>query len=516
MPRENIAMWDAVIIGSGASGLCAAAALARCGRRVLMLEQHAVAGGMTQTFQRGGWRFATGVHYIGGAGPGKGEESQFRRVLDWLSGGTIEFADCGNPYDIVRLPGFEFGIEHPESRYRDALLERFPVQRAAIDRWFEEMQSARRSAMTMFTMRGTPAWIAAAVRRWRGQEVAHWSRRTVAEALADISDSRLRAVLGARWADYGAPPATAPLVEHALVTGAYNAGSFYPIGGPSRFAETLVPVVREAGGECLLGADVDGIECEDDCVVAVTYHRHGERSRVETRHVVSTMGAVNTVACLAPGIAPQWQARVRELRPGLAYVALYLGFEGDIARAGASAAQAWIYESDDVGRLWTGLPDTDAPGLFVSFSSMKDPRQPGGPTAEVLAMCDAQAFGAWMDLPPDDAGRAGYRDFKARLEERLLAQFGRHFPGLAPLVRFHELATPVTHRHYARTPSGAMYGLEMDPQRLASPALDIRTPVHGLLLAGQDVFGAGVPAAAMSGLLAATALEPRLLMRLGG
>ncbi|KAE8761147.1 NAD(P)-binding protein, partial [Paraburkholderia madseniana] len=44
------------------------AALARQGRRVLVLEQHSVAGGLTQTFTRGDWTFATGVHYIGGWG----------------------------------------------------------------------------------------------------------------------------------------------------------------------------------------------------------------------------------------------------------------------------------------------------------------------------------------------------------------------------------------------------------------------------------------------------------------
>jgi hypothetical protein len=36
-----------------------------------------------------------------------------------------------------------------------------------------------------------------------------------------------------------------------------------------------------------------------------------------------------------------------------------------------------------------------------------------------------------------------------------------------------------------------------------------------LLLAGQDVFGAGVPAAAMSALLAAAAIDTGLLRRLG-
>lgn len=60
-----------------------------------------------------------------------------------------------------------------------------------------------------------------------------------------------------------------------------------------------------------------------------------------------------------------------------------------------------------------------------------------------------------------------------------------------------------------------MYGIEMSAQRLASPALSVRTPVPGLLLAGQDVSGAGIQAACMSGLLAAAALEPSLLRQLG-
>jgi phytoene dehydrogenase-like protein len=49
-------MWDAIVIGSGSGGLGAAAALARRARRVLVLEQHTAAGGLTQTFTRRGWR----------------------------------------------------------------------------------------------------------------------------------------------------------------------------------------------------------------------------------------------------------------------------------------------------------------------------------------------------------------------------------------------------------------------------------------------------------------------------
>jgi all-trans-retinol 13,14-reductase len=96
------------------------------------------------------------------------------------------------------------------------------------------------------------------------------------------------------------------------------------------------------------------------------------------------------------------------------------------------------------------------------------------------------------------------------VEERLLAQFLGHFPALRPMLRFHELSTPLTQRRYVRSPDGAMYGIEMTAKRLTSPALHVRTPLPGLLLAGQDVTSPGVQGAFMGGLLAAASIEPRL------
>ena len=94
-------------------------------------------------------------------------------------------------------------------------------------------------------------------------------------------------------------------------------------------------------------------------------------------HVISAMGVTHTVACLDAQVAPAWHDTVQALRPGLSYLALYLGFEGDIAGAGASAANLWIYASEDIGRVWQAPADEDAPALFVSFPSLKDPAHVG-------------------------------------------------------------------------------------------------------------------------------------------
>ena len=60
-------MRHAIVIGSGIGGLAAAAALAKRGKRELLLEQHTVPGGQTQTFRRQDWVFATGGNRRTGA-----------------------------------------------------------------------------------------------------------------------------------------------------------------------------------------------------------------------------------------------------------------------------------------------------------------------------------------------------------------------------------------------------------------------------------------------------------------
>jgi len=62
------------------------------------------------------------------------------------------------------------------------------------------------------------------------------------------------------------------------------------------------------------------------------------------------------------------------------------------------------------------------------------------------------------------------------------SQLLRHLPVLAAMLRFHELSTPLTQQHYVRAQDGATYGIEMSAQRLSPAALDVRTPVPGLLV----------------------------------
>jgi len=504
----NQRTFEAIVVGSGIGGLTAAAALAKRGRRVLVLDQHTRLGGLTQTFSRRGYAFATGVHYIAGVGDQPGADGQLGRLLHWLSEGRLRFAPVVSPYDVVRLPGLEFPIESPREAYVARLKATFPDEIAAIDAYFAACDEARRAGSALFAARALPAPLATLVRWLNARRVRRALGTTTAEAVREIRDRRLAAVLAARWGTYGMPPEQSPFAVHALVTGSYYAGAYYPIGGPAKFAEALGETVRAAGGDLRANAAVAGIRVADGRAVGV---RLASGESLDAPLVISAMGAHNTVAALPDDVAPDWRKAVQALKSGVSYVTLYLGFRGDIRQCGASAANVWVYESEDIGRLWEHPADEDAPHLFVSFPTLKDPahRDAEHHTGEVFALCPWEAFSAWADSAPAHRPEE-YEATKAWIGAKLLAQFERHFPRLAPLIDFHAISTPLSQAAFVGADRGATYGLEMSAERMTHPALRVRTPVRGLLLAGQDAAGPGIPGALMGGLMAAASIEPRL------
>ena len=56
--------YDAILIGSGIGSLVSAAALARAGKKCLILERHYTAGGYTHVFKRRNYEWDVGIHYI--------------------------------------------------------------------------------------------------------------------------------------------------------------------------------------------------------------------------------------------------------------------------------------------------------------------------------------------------------------------------------------------------------------------------------------------------------------------
>jgi all-trans-retinol 13,14-reductase len=502
--------FDAIVIGSGIGGLGAAAILAKQGRRrVLVLERHYAAGGWTHTFKRPGFAWDVGVHYVGDVHEGGAS----RALLEYVTEGRLEWAPMPDVYDRVRIGHLAFDYVRGEEPLRAALCDRFPAERAAIDRYFALVKTLGSRATLFFAEKALPAPVArlaGGLMRWPFTRLA---RLTTGEVLDGLTrDVELKAVLTAQWGDYGEPPGRSSFAAHAIVTHHYFGGASYPAGGAGRIAESVWPVIEREGGALLVAAEVVRIDTAAGRTVGVTL-AGGRQFRAPI--VISDAGLHNTLRLVAPDAAPRLAPladAARRLTPSTGHLCLYIGLDGPVA---VPAGNLWIYPGPDhdanVARS-AANPDAPLPVVYVSWPAAKDPsfavRHEGRATAEAITMAPYAWFSRWSDTRWKKRGEE-YEAFKAHLSARLLESVFAQAPEVRGHLRVAELSTPLSTQHFAGYAQGEMYGLAHTPNRFLERALRPRTPLPGLFLTGQDVTLCGVMGALSAAYVCASAILRR-------
>ena len=504
--------WDYIVIGSGIGGMTTAAMLAHFGKKVLVLEQHYVPGGFTHSFRRKGYEWDVGVHAVGEVTrhtlPG--------RILHSLTNGTLEWESLGSHYEEMYYPdNFEIQFPNSPKKFRENLVEKFPEEEEAIDKYLKLIKDVSRSMRPYFMTRLLPKWangLSNATLAQKAQKYLTMRTKDVVDSLTD--DPKLRQIFVAQWGYYGSLPKDSSFAMQALVVNHFSHGGYYPVGGSGKIAERLLKKVADGGGWTRICADVSQIILKKGKAIGVEM---ADGEKIYAPKIISATGVLSTITRLLPEEAQEqkWVESIKSsTRPAPAHLCLHLGFKGDIRKAGCSPANKWFWNTWEMDtREWNFDPENigEAPLLYCSFPSLKDPTHDPGEeerhTGEVVTFVPWELFERWKDTDWRKRGE-DYDDLKKRLEDAILEQFLQHIPALREMIDYVELSTPLSTDYFNRSMKASIYGIEPTPERFENPWLRPKSPIPNLYLSGSDIASVGVIGAMMGGVLCAGAAEP--------
>jgi all-trans-retinol 13,14-reductase len=503
--------YDVVVVGAGMGGLTAAALLARCGRSVLVLDQHYVAGGNATVFRRPHYEFDVGLHYIGDCGP----DGLIPRILRRAGVGDVHFRELDpEGFDTYCFPDFTFRVPRDLDEFRRRLLERFPSEAHGIDRYLRLLREAW--SLTEITGPLTALTILPHTRL-----ALRYATSTLGEFLDTCTaDVRLRAVLAGQHGTYAQPPSRAPVLMNAVIAMHYFQGAFYPAGGAQVIADRLAEEIEYCGGKILLRAKVHRILVEKGKVAGVDMeNRHVGRRVVRAPVVISNADLKRTLLELVgPAHLHATTARRTEgyeMSPALAVV--FLGARRDLRAEGITNSNYWVYPDYDFEAPYAEARAGrfhPAPFCYISLATMKDPENPrlappGVANIQLMTVVPStpEAWGTTAEEVASGRYRRSeaYQWVKHALAERLLDQAERVFPGLRKDIVYREVATPLTHTRFTGSSGGTSYGIALTPAQFLHRRPGAGTEIAGLYLAGASLrTGHGIAGTMMSGLVAAS------------
>lgn len=497
-------IWDVVLIGSGMGSLAAAATLARYGRSVLVLEAHTQVGGLTHTFARKQVRWGTGLHYTGWP---TAYFNDFPVLWEALTQGRAPWLRLPDEADHYIHPNGSFVKQGTRERYRQDLLERFPSERPAIDRYFADMREILAQYLRFMPLQSVPHLAERCGLGWlMGRKFLHYDRLPLTQYMDQIGASQsLRDHLWFTWGNFGGVPGETSVGAYAVPMEHLMDGLWTMADSSRGVAEAFTATITACGGEVRRGAPVTGLVFRGGRVVGV---QAGEQ-HIRARTVISGIGAPETYERLVPADRrPRHAARVMHMKPSCSIFTLYLALKREaIERFALTGVNYWV--ECEPGSLRTWWNDLRSPPSWFLFSLasrfQRDADRGNLIPAEIFVGVQGNNFNQWQQTRVMKRGQE-YAEFKQELMHKTLVRVEQTWPGFSQYLEFAEGASPLTITSYTGHVRGAAYGIAPVPGRYSERSLRVATGIPGLLLTGQDVAAAGVIGAFYGGIAAAGAV----------
>lgn len=498
--------YDAIVIGSGIGGLTSARCLAAMGKKVLVLEQHYTAGGFTHAYSREGYEWDVGVHYIGDVG----YPTMSRKLFDFISADKLKWAAMDSTYDRIFLGEQSYDLVAGQKEFAAEMKNQFPDEAQAIDRYLEMIKKAN-DGVRLFTLNKLlPSWLQRVAEPIIKKIQPSFINQTTYEVLSSITNNeKLIAVMTGQWGDSGIPPKKGSFLIHSLIARHYQNGGYYPVGGASKIAETIIPQIQQSGGEVFTYAKVKNILIENDRAVGVVMN---DETEIRSPIIISNAGVFNTFEKLVPADVSKkfaYDTKLKHIKRSCTNVGLFIGLKDTAENLNLPKTNFWVYldeKHDENVDAFFADPNQPMPVVYISFPSAKDPswdsRYPGRATIEIVAPAGFDLFEKWQQTTWGKRGE-DYQALGQQFADRMLEVLYQRVPQVKGKIDYYETSTPLSTAFFCEYQQGEIYGLEHEPSRFEQHWLKPKTDIPGLWLTGQDILSCGVAGAMIAGLVTA-------------
>ncbi len=440
---------DVIVIGAGAAGLCAAAVLAKEGKKVLVLERSPFLGGRGMATNDEGYQLNLGAHLLEDSGSGM--TKIMAHVGKELVHGEVS----------KEMPVWEHGkwgsIRDRYSGNKDELKK---VIKALTETTYEELDR----------------WDARPMREWLHQYTHDQGTIDLFEFITVLE------CMTEEWYDHSASDNLYVRKMHfeEKHTAAY---SFWPEGGWDKMFVDLRDAIEEHGGEVRLGTSVSRVVIENGQLKGVGLPRKNRILPNEIFHddieeadaVISTVPIWHVLQLVAEGHLPDWYVEqikyIAQDQWRIAWAGFYIATEEPVTLLDRKELCTWLHS-----------PKAGLPGFFFEQTGMDPSSAPEGKFLYTM--------GGILDFK-----RAHDQVYVKQKFDEFEQDVEEMWPGLKNRV--------FIRRHFVRDPS---FGVIQKPGLVGQFRPHYRAPnIDGLYFASETFLsrGIGVDRAARAGLTCA-------------
>lgn len=442
--------WDAIIIGSGLSGLATAATLSLRGMKVLVLEAHDRPGGCLHTFSEQRVVFSTGNHYVGVF------DNDMTTAWNFITNGQCPLKP--KKEEIVET-FYENNKQYVLRKGKHNWQQIMKVDSKKVEKMADRMK-------WFVYFKVLPVWIAYIL--W----IVFWIIYPDTSKTYDAwmtENSRRRGPWLMQEGDHGVPKDKCLAMVGAAVTRHYMNGV---VKFPKDAVRQICRTIKKQEGRVYVCTKVKEILV---CYNMVRGVKLDDGSIFLSQRVISSIGVRNTVKLTYMPILSTCK-----LKPSVSHFSVFIGLNGTKKDLNLPDGNLWIRNK--------GFPD-----IFISFDEHEY-------STAVHIISPYPNPKEWFKMSSHD-----YDNKKESYAEILKKVFYKHFPHTKKMELVFTSGTPSTSRHYLNSKYGCSYGLECSSERFTEwknvRMLRPETEIMGLYLTGQDILMMGICSALASAVI---------------